>query len=211
LFFILRKIDPETDCWLQQCQFEVLDLLELQEIVSTQLPEPMSSQEIEGSAYSGIVKRYSLPIEEYAEAAELECCSDESLLDPNSHTGRELLLMLKGRKPLAAFVEVFPDDMGLEIIPERQFELHVREGRIKKYEYHIGMKGSKKRLLRRVLYSITGEEWRFQAHEMLWRSADKHGWKEGFELMEGFLLGYEVDVDPFYLNKKLGVNEWSNS
>ena len=44
---------------------------------------------------------------------------------------------------------------------------------------------------RRVLYALPGEQWRIDAFLLLWKTAEKAGWGEGFERLEGSLLGYE--------------------
>jgi hypothetical protein len=197
LNFVLRKLDPSTGCWLQQCQFAVSDLSELRNTVSVPLPELLSSEEIGKEDYSNIVKKFKLSIDENAQVAELEQLADGFKIDQNSHTGRELLLMLEGRKPLAAFVEVSPDDSFKDVIPEKMFSLYVREQKLKVFEYKTALKGSKASCLRRVLYALPGQEWRFYAHEMLWRTVDKYGWNDSFEKIEGFLLGYETETDTW--------------
>jgi hypothetical protein len=198
LSFILRKLDPATGDWLQQAHFMISHANEIQDVLSEDLPEPSSSKEIGTKKYTELVRRYSLPIDQVADCAELECLFADTKYKPHTHTGRELLLMLAGKKPLSAFVEVYPDDIDLEIIPERKFEPHVLTGRLVKFEYFSAFKGSGKRQLRRVLYVTPGQEWRFRAHEMLWRMAETDGWKDGFEQLEGYLLGYEVEADPFF-------------
>jgi hypothetical protein len=198
IFFVVRKLDPKTHCWLQQAKFYVTDLAELSKTVEGDWPEQFSAKEIDSDAYCRIVTKYSLPIDIQAVAAELEHQYDGKELDSRTRTGRELLLMLGGLKPLAAFVEVHPDDVGLEIFPETRFNPFVESGRISKCEYRISTNESATRCLRRVLYALPGQEWRFRAHQMLWLMAHKHGWNSGFETVEGFLLGHETQVDPFF-------------
>jgi len=108
-----------------------------------------------------------------------------------SHTGKELALMLAGLKPLAAFVELLPDDAGKGIIPETDFEPHVQSSKIVKFEYQYISTRMPGKTFRRVLYALPGQTWRFNSHQMLWFLAEKYGWNEGFERVEGFLLGYE--------------------
>lgn len=196
--FVLRKLDQVSGCWLQQTKFDIFDLAELQTSISVYLPEPLSSEFIGATDYSRLVRQYSLPIDDHADLGELEQLSESSSFFPEGHTGRELLLMIAGKKPMAAFVEVCPDDEGLGIIPEEKFEPYVKNGHFLKYEYHSVVKGSANRTLRRVLYGIPGQEWRFKAHEMLWRTAENRGWNDGFEIIEGFLLGYETEIDQFF-------------
>jgi hypothetical protein len=201
-FYILRKIDPTTNSWTQQLKFSVSDRFELKALLSVEVPEVLTAVEIGADDYFKLVERYSLAIDTTAEAGELECAEDEAELDFVTHTGRELLLMLQRKKPFAAFVEVIPDDCGLEIIPEKYFDPYVCSGKMSKFEYQIEFTSSKHRKVRRVLYALKGQEWRFEAHKMLWMLAGTKGWNGGFETVEGFLLGYEVDVDWFFVEAK---------
>lgn len=110
---------------------------------------------------------------------------------PKSHTGKELQLMLKGLKPFAAFVDVYHSESEDEVIPESHFGPYVKSGKILKFE-DIEVPDEKiAHTLRRVMYVLPGEEWRARAYVMIWTLARKHGWNEGFERIEGYLLGYE--------------------
>ena len=104
------------------------------------------------------------------------------------HTNRELLLMLSGAKPLAVFSDDVPDNEEIELIPEESFSPYVQEGRFVKREfrYFIGLVN-----IRTVLYALKEEAWRIDAWLLMRKTADKAGWSEGFERMEGSLLGYE--------------------
>ncbi len=116
-----------------------------------------------------------------------------------SHTGRELDLMLEGKKPFAAFADILPLAHP-DIIPEHIFEPHVISGKFLKrshFEERVTPQG-KSILFCRVMYALPGEEWRFEAFLSLWRLCDLHGWNYGFEKMEGYLYGYETKVDPFF-------------
>ncbi len=100
----------------------------------------------------------------------------------------------------AALSDVYPSLHGLYVIPEREFEPHVAAGRIIERQ-HIDLprkdarvvKGIKEQQIgmRRVLYALPGERWRIDAYLLLWKIAEKSGWNEGFERLEGTLLGYE--------------------
>ena len=110
---------------------------------------------------------------------------------PKSHTGKELQLMLEGTKPFAAFVDVYPSESEDEVIPESHFEPYVKSGKILKFEDIEELDEKIAHTLRRVMYVLPGEEWRAHAYVMIWTLARKHGWNEGFERIEGYLLGYE--------------------
>lgn len=109
------------------------------------------------------------------------------------HTNREPALMLTGTKPLAAFVGDYPQDPGCDAVTERAFEPYVRTGHFVKREHIHSQRGptGMERKIRRVLYSQPDQQWRIEAYLLLWRVAGKSGWNEGFERMEGSLLGYE--------------------
>lgn len=105
------------------------------------------------------------------------------------HTNRELELMLRGTKPLAAFVGLYPPNPDVDDVPESAFEPHVSSGRFFKREYvFVDRDGHR---LRRVLYSLPSEGWRIDAYILMWLTAERTGWNVGFERMEGSLLGYE--------------------
>jgi hypothetical protein len=53
--------------------------------------------------------------------------------------------------------------------------------------------------IRRVLYALSDEQWRIDAYLLLWKTADKSGWNEGFERLEGSLLGYEDWENDYHI------------
>lgn len=115
------------------------------------------------------------------------------------HTNRELLLMLAGSKPMSVFSERYPITSGAEIIPESVFDPYVEDGKFIKREFvdfhRLNGRG------RFVYYARPSEAWRIDAHIlMLWTTA-KSGWSEGFERMEGSLLGYEEWQNDVFLEK----------
>ena len=200
--FNLRRIDPETNCFTEQSVFQEQDLIELEKLLSEPAPEVGTAIEIDGETTDKIVKYYNLSIRIGAEQGELFHEYPDSKHDPNSHTGRELLLMLQGKKPFASFVEILPNDQGLELIPERFFEPHVQSGRFNKIEFLEDLSGSKTQKIRKIFYAVPGEEWRAKAHIMLFDLAKKYGWKPEFELIEGYLLGYENNPETNSLPPK---------
>jgi len=113
------------------------------------------------------------------------------------HTGRELEFMLRRGKPFAHFQDEYPAEHCEDIIPEDAFAPYVAQGIFEKREFveplldpppqgrqHI-------RGIRFVLYARLSEAWRIDAYIMLRAAAAKAGWSEGFERLEGALLGYE--------------------
>jgi hypothetical protein len=189
--FLLQKLDVATGCILEQAPFSTIDVTSLIKLLDVDSLEPGMSFHLDQSEFRQIADLFSVGIGRDAANGELICVSENFKFDPQSHTGRELLLMLEGTKPFAAFVDVYPSVSEDEIIPESYFEQYVKSGKILKFE-HIERQSEKiAHSLRRVMYALPGEEWRVNAYVMVWKLAHKYGWNEGFERIEGYLLGYE--------------------
>jgi hypothetical protein len=105
--------------------------------------------------------------------------------------------MLAGTKPLAHFYDAYPPEPGEEIIPLEAFAPHVAEGRFLTRSYveflreappkgHEHVRGTL-----HVFYARLGEEWRIDAYILMQAIHTKAGWSEGFERLQGALLGYE--------------------
>ena len=118
------------------------------------------------------------------------------------HTGRELELMLQGKKPFAAFCDALEASYNEEIIPEQAFAPHVVKGGIIKRD----ISGEPPHVLRRVLYTLPGEEWRMNAYLLMWEIMEKSGWNDSLERMEGRLLGYEDWQCDFHIQNRLGAH-----
>jgi hypothetical protein len=122
------------------------------------------------------------------------------------HEGRELELMLSGKKPMAMFTEVLPVESQ---IPEQEFAEYVESGKIVKREvFEPGPRlpgHPEETKIRRVLYALPTETWRIDAMIMLSEVYQRHpGWDAGLERMIGSLLGYEAeDVEAFV--QKMGL------
>lgn len=119
------------------------------------------------------------------------------------HTNRELEFMLERGKPFAHFSDVYPADADEETIPEEAFAPYVKKGIFEKREFvvpeapppeHPHLRGT-----RHVLYARSNEAWRIDAWIMIITAAAKAGWNEGFERLEGALLGYEEWQTDFHL------------
>ncbi|OZB81237.1 MAG: hypothetical protein B7X28_05350 [Halothiobacillus sp. 13-55-253] len=119
------------------------------------------------------------------------------------HTGRELSLMLEGKKPLSSFTEEYPLH-GVSFIPESIFERYVTSGQFIKAEYiseHKSLEGDIY-ATHWVFYALRGEEWRINAYILLLKLADTSGWSDDFERIEGALLGYEIWQNEAYIKQK---------
>jgi hypothetical protein len=113
------------------------------------------------------------------------------------HTNRELKLMLEGKKPLAAFCDAYLlGSPQIEFDIEKAFEKYVNDGLFINGEFHLN---DEPNAVRWVLYALKSEAWRIDAFRLLKMTAQKSGWNEGFERMEGSLLGYEDWQSDIYI------------
>ena len=124
-----------------------------------------------------------------------------------SHTGRELELMLEGKKPLAMFyaeVGELPDE---ELIPEDRFAPFISSGQfvrgesIEEGQYHPKL-GRNVRV-KYIFFAQVAEAWRIEAMKLLRRESDKSGWSETCERMEGSLLGYTDEENDAHIERAL--------
>ena len=115
------------------------------------------------------------------------------------HTGRELEFMLERRKPMACFADAYSAAHGddEEVFPVKDFAPHVANGTFQMRDYVELLTGPPPsgrndiRGVRRLFYARPSEAWRIDAYIQLLAVAEKAGWSEGFERLEGRLLGYE--------------------
>ena len=111
------------------------------------------------------------------------------------HAGRELELMLAGRKPLALFYDDARAPAGEAAIPEARFDAYVARGELVKGEVTLELPDPEQgapALVRYVLYALRDERWRIPAMQL---ALDLHGRTpgladEGLERMICALLGY---------------------
>jgi hypothetical protein len=112
------------------------------------------------------------------------------------HTNRELGLMLRGVKPLAAFADYeghFPE-VVLRYL--RMFDRHVAAGRFVRRDLIIDKELGQ---LRCVYFALPKEEWRIQA--MIDLRARPGKWTREMEREEGELLGYTTEQNEIWLSR----------
>jgi hypothetical protein len=198
--FILQAIDPATESIATEATFETSDILELCTLAGIDGGNfPLNRVvDLDPAAVEKITKRYGVTYDAQSVDTVLAPWHPIDELPYRVHTDRELALMLAGKKPLSAFSEAYPSlDEERGLIPERAFQTHVDSGRIIKREHLFPPNENSPKLkgqplgTRCVLYALPGEEWRIDAYLLLWKTAEKVGWGEGFERLEGSLLGYE--------------------
>jgi len=197
--YVLEAIDPATASISHEVSFEIKETAELCAVVDLPTADfnPRLSYPLDTSAVSKLKNHYGLNFDDTGFEVWFRPWHPNDDLPYKVHTGRELAMMLEKTKPLANFIDDYPKHHDLDIIPEREFEPHVRAGRIIKRE-HIEVPGPDAPVIngqrigsRRVLYALPGEEWRIDAYLQLWETMKKTGWTEQLEREEGTLLGYE--------------------
>lgn len=103
-----------------------------------------------------------------------------------THTGRELELMLDGKKPMAAFYrathETFDETGG------QPFAKYVASGHLRRSHFFISNEGQDYRLVY-IIYTLPGEEWRADLYKVL-KKVGQDFWNDELEALQGSLLGY---------------------
>ncbi|MFZ1903905.1 MAG: hypothetical protein WAU56_00790 [Steroidobacteraceae bacterium] len=203
LRFVLQAIDPSTASVVLDAAFAVRDLQELctQLSVDSREFDPNAEYKLERLDVERIKNHFKIEFEPDDFQVRIRPWRPTDALPYKVHTNRELALMLAGTKPLAAFVGEHPRNAEVEDVPERMFEPYVRSGRFVKREYVYSSRtlSAQGRTLRRVLYAQANQQWRIDAYLLLHETAERSGWNEGFERMEGSLLGYEDWQNDAYI------------
>jgi hypothetical protein len=200
--FVLEAIDPETGCPMHDVALDVDDVGELGALIRLEgVDDLLAGHEfqLDPTAVLSLCRRYGFSFDDGGHPVVLCKAAAVHELSYRVHTRRELALMLAGTKPLAVFKDLYPLTVG--IIPERLFEPHVLSGRFVKrtVSSRPALPGLPWSYV--VLYARPGEEWRIDAYLLLWNTAAKTSWNEGFERIEGTLLGYEEWQNDEFLRR----------
>jgi hypothetical protein len=203
--FILEAIEPETDCVVGECRFQVDDEDALFAIAdpSAGRSDLNYNYELSRDDLDQLKSRFDLSFElQVGLNARLRRADRTHGLPYKVHTGRELRMMLNGIKPLAYFYEEHPSAMP-GIIPEHLFDPHVAAGRFVKRDYvdrqlEFDLAHRLPRM-RVVLYALAHEAWRIDAFIVALETARKTGWNESIERVVGTLLGYEEWQNDAYI------------
>jgi hypothetical protein len=198
--FLIRKIDPNTGCFVEEYLLSQKNSSEPTKLLNLPSLNQGEIIELDSVELLTLVRAFNISFSSDGKPGELIRLGDNAKHNPNSHTGRELLLMITGKKPFAAFSELQHQSSEDSIIPEKYFEPFVKQSMILKFDSIHSQSKHSPVPLRRVLYALPGQQWRANAYIALWKLAATHGWNSGFELMEGFLLGYETTIDSYFLD-----------
>ncbi len=115
-----------------------------------------------------------------------------SLIGP--HEGQEIALMLAGEKPLALFSGFVGET---QIVPDGEFEPHVREGRLLKREWEVPLPHEEGMPpFRHVLLALPDEAWRLDdAYDILnHHEGDPRRHSDDGHVRMGWLLGYSEEA-----------------
>ncbi len=204
--YVIDFIDPATACIDYSIVLKTDENATLSKAINLDDSEitPADVYELESKDLDIIKSLFKLTLKENTNLIpNLRTWRQTDGLPYKIHTNRELVLMIKGSKPLAVFSDYIPSS-SVNAIPEAFFEPYVEKGLFIKREYVSQVKQLN---VRTVLYAQKSEEWRINAYILLKEISEKVAWNEGFERMEGKLLGYtneqiEIYISNFY-NKSL--------
>jgi hypothetical protein len=195
----LQAIDRSICSIIHEVGFDVEDLDELcvlAKLDSKQL-KSNSTYDLNMDSVEILVKRFELIFDARSNVV-LSPWQAIDDLPYQVHTGRELAMMLAGKKPLASFLEIYPNiESEISFVPEQAFQPFVDSGRIVMRQHYSPpnpyAKSEKRKRMgwRRVLYALSGQQWRIDAYLLLLETVERSGWSEGLQRMEGKLLGYE--------------------
>ncbi len=123
------------------------------------------------------------------------------------HEGQELKLMLAGKKHLAAFSDVVPDDgiIHEQIIPEEKFKPYVDSGQIIRQSTEFKKPGGY--LLRIVCFITPNEMWRAKTYIYLRKKIyfKEIRYTDTLDEIFGDLLGYSQEDIQHFLKHTRGA------
>jgi len=207
---MLEAIDPSTECPVKNAGFSVTEdeLSILCSILNTTPAEIGGAEyDLDANVVDDIIRRFAVGFDPRGLPVRLRPHLKSDDLPYRIHTGCELALMLAGTKPLAYFSGRYPSNPDVEEIPDRLFDPWVAKGHFVKREYiellrDAAGRGWQRGLgIRIVLYALREQAWRIEAFILLLNTAAKAGWNEGFERMQGSLLGYEEWQNDIFIEE----------
>lgn len=116
------------------------------------------------------------------------------------HDGRELELLLSGRKPLAAF-SYYDDANENDVMGHQNFEEFVLIGQLLRFDQELTSRGRKVCI---VAFTRPEESWRAPAYFQLMRFLYQRSWCPQLEWLQGDLLGYTSAENEAHLKAKYG-------
>lgn len=198
---ILEVIDSTTGCIAEEVEFSDGEVPKLLALLEIENPDFFGvSYDLDERDIKGIQKIFGWKkISETANAACLRARGVWDGLPYKIHTNRELLMMLAGEKPLAVFCDSYVQGSDSKVIWNEKFEPYVQAGRFIKREHIEVDYRDASNSMRWIFYAPPSEVWRIDAYILLKKTAKISGWNDGFERMEGSLLGYTDEQNDVHL------------
>jgi hypothetical protein len=202
--FVLEAIDPATECPAFDVGFEVASPDALRAVIDPHAGDETyrACYQLDRDALARLNHVVDLAFDPGSFSVVLRRAGRTDELPYRIHTNRELAMMLAGTKPLAAFIEEHPSESDPSF-PEHLFDAQVKKGRFVKRDLvvrHTQVTGEISGF-RMILYALPQEAWRIDAYIVLHETATRIGWNEGFERMQGTLLGYEPWQNDAYIER----------
>jgi hypothetical protein len=210
--FVLQARDTDHGCPVFEARFPVTALDELRALVGI---DPDDNPKFEGSytldaaETAAVATRFGVAFD--PEGREVRLWPWDDHWDKGRripylvHTGFELPLLLEGRKQLADMSDAYPPDSHFN---EDKFDRYVKgilhkevvhEPFLDRLEPYRIKDGPVYDGMRRVYYVRKGEEWRIPAYRLVSDAANKGGWNEDFERLQGMLFGYETWQNDWWI------------
>ena len=118
----------------------------------------------------------------------------ESVIN-SSHNGRELELMLSGKKPFSVFMRMTADNF--DEFGGQDFARPVKDGKILRKIFFVKMLKCNAKAIYTGFY-LYGEDWRFYAYKNLIKSLQEN-WSIDQEIIASILLGYNLSEVASYI------------
>jgi len=197
--FVLEILDVDTRCANEVHYINALSISEIAELLNIDEFPAHFSYELDNREIERLAVHFKFIVSSDGACGRIHHHTWVNDLPYAVHTNNELSLMLEGTKPLAVFCEADSSKSSVEMTPEKLFDPYVAVGRFIKREYCETISNIR---VRRILYALPWEVWRVDAYILMQTASKKVGWNDGFELMEGYLLGYEEWQCDAYLKAK---------
>lgn len=198
---ILELKDQLTSCVLNTLEFdaeeshELLILLGIEEAGLKGVIYDISAADLARIRAAFPLKKISVEVSQ----AWLRARGAWDDLPYSSHTSRELLMMLKGKKPLAVFCDAHPWTSQILIEMCEKFESYVKAGRFVKHEHLEINVQDQSQSVSWIFFAPPAEAWRINAYILMKKTAKFSGWNDALERLEGSLLGYSDEQNSIHL------------
>ena len=192
---IIEEIDPDTNSVLSSAPLELSDVSDIANIIDIDFSGDNAISyvyDLSNDDITKLIEKFTLNGLGSIGIGRIRRRVKVDDLPYAVHTGRELLLMLKGDKPMSFFTYRANDDSGTKEETEKAFLPYVSEGLIIKHEHKMDRRRNDGSYVKveYLIYTLPTETWRANALVALKEAGARSGWSEGMERMEGTLLGY---------------------